>query len=180
MSKESSKLRSILTPEELSYFQGDGIDIGCGDDPIFPGCYTFDSCDGDANHIKRYLKRNYDWVYSSHCLEHMDDPYDALKQWASLVKPKGYLIFTVPDEDLYEQGHFPSIYNPSHRHTFTIAKRKSWSPVSVNVLDLIHSLDGFDVVKVELQDIGYDRNLKDTDQTQGPAMAQIMAVLRKR
>jgi len=177
--KESSKLRNILTPDELKYFKGEGMDIGCGNDPIFPDCFTFEQCDGDANNILKYVRRQYDWVYSSHYLEHMQDPAAALKDWGTLVKVGGYLIITVPDEDLYEQGHFPSIYNTEHKHTFTISKRKSWSLVSVNLLDLANNLDDFELVKIELQDMDYNRSLIGVDQTKMGAMAQIMCILRK-
>jgi len=38
---------------------------------------------------------------------------------------------------MYEGGVFPSRWNDDHKHTFTIHKDKSWSPVSINVLDLL-------------------------------------------
>ena len=65
----------------------------------------------------------------------------------------------VPDEDLYEQGVFPSRFNPDHKATFTVAKRRSWSPVSINVLDLAGGLPGGAIVSLELQDHNYDRRL---------------------
>ncbi|NDE18079.1 hypothetical protein EBZ80_24485, partial [bacterium] len=74
-----------------------------------------------------------------------------------LVKPGGHLFFIVPDEDLYEQGVFPSRFNPDHKATFTISKTRSWSPRSYNVLDLARSLTGAEIVKLALNDRGYDR-----------------------
>ncbi len=67
-----------------------------------------------------YVKRQYDFVFASHVLEHMD-PRAALEDWLSLVRPGG-LIVLVPDEDLYEQGHVPSLFNDDHKHTFTISE----------------------------------------------------------
>jgi SAM-dependent methyltransferase len=87
----------------------------------------------------------------------MDDPRAALHEWWRLVKPGGHLIVIVPDEDLYEQGVFPSRFNPEHRATFTISKARSWSPASLNVLDLACALPGGELVSVQLQDHGYDR-----------------------
>ncbi|MDR2614334.1 MAG: class I SAM-dependent methyltransferase, partial [Candidatus Accumulibacter sp.] len=107
---------------------GEGIDIGCSVNPISASAVGFDMEDGDANEITKYVNRPFDWVYSAHCLEHMYDPYKTLPEWWKLVKSGGYMIIYVPDEDLYEQGHFPSIYNPDHKTTFTIKKEKSWSP----------------------------------------------------
>jgi SAM-dependent methyltransferase len=157
--KESSKTRQIWGPLERSVLSGSGIDIGCGPDPVTPDCATFDVEDGDANEITRFVSRQFDFVYSSHCLEHMHDPRAALLQWWALVKPGGHLFFIVPDEDLYEQGFFPSRFNGDHKSTFTISKASSWSPVSVNVLDLVAALPGSQLLSVKLQDLNYDRRL---------------------
>ena len=115
--------------------------------------------DGDANEIMRYVHEQFDFVFSSHCLEHMRDPRKALLQWWALVRPGGHLFFIVPDEDLYEQGVFPSRFNPDHKATFTISKESSWSPVSVNVRELALGLPDALLVSLILQDHGYDRSL---------------------
>lgn len=156
---ETTKTRKIWGPLEVSILRGSGIDIGCGSDPVMPGVRRFDRADGDANHITRFIHEQFDFVYSSHCLEHMEDPRAALREWWQLVKPGGHLIFIVPDEDLYEQGVFPSRFNPEHRATFTISKARSWSPVSINVLDLAGSLPQAELTSVTLHDHGYDRRL---------------------
>ncbi|OLC75068.1 MAG: hypothetical protein AUH72_20950 [Acidobacteria bacterium 13_1_40CM_4_65_8] len=158
MSYEASKTRAIWGPDVMTLLTGQGLDIGCGPDPILPTVDRFDLEQGDANTITRYVHKQYDFVFSSHTLEHMVDPYAALEEWFALVKPGGHLIVLVPDEDLYEQGHFPSIFNTDHKSTFTIHKSQSWSPRSVNVTDLVRSLPA-EAVSVTLQDHGYDRRL---------------------
>ena len=65
----------------------------------------------------------------------MIEPRVALQHWLRVLKPGGHLVVTVPDEDLYEQGVWPSTFNGDHKHTFTMFKQRSWSPVSINVLD---------------------------------------------
>ena len=181
---ETSTLKNLLSEEELAWFTGRGIDIGCGRDPVTPDCRKFDRVDGDAGDIGKYVRDTFDWVYSSHCLEHLAEPETALAGWWKLVRKGGLLIVVVPDEDLYEQGHVRR-FNRAHRHTFTISKRKSWSETSINVLDLIKTLPNAEVVKVELQDIGIDRRRLTfaspaaCDFTAGNAVAQIMFVLRK-
>lgn len=52
----------------------------------------------------------YDYVHSSHCLEHLIDPREGLPYWLREVRPGAYLIVTFPDEDLYEQGIFPRTF----------------------------------------------------------------------
>jgi ADP-heptose:LPS heptosyltransferase/predicted SAM-dependent methyltransferase len=179
---ESSKLKRKLTNLQVKeWFSGQGIDIGCGKDIIYPSCIGFDKKDGDANNITKYVDRQFDFVYSSHTLEHMIDPFHALSEWWKLVKPSGTMIVTVPDEDLYEQGVFPSKWNVDHKWTFTIHKEKSWSNRSVNITNLISSLPNCEVLCIEQQSDGYVKNVqyRGIDQTKGAALAQIMFVLRK-
>ena len=159
MSRESSKTRQLWGPLEHSVLSGKGIDIGCGDDPVLPNAMPFDRAHGDANDILRYVQGEFDFVYSSHCLEHMVDVRAAIAQWWRLVKPGGVLFLIVPDEDLYEQGYWPSRFNHDHKWTFTIAKRQSWSPVSINLVDLVTSLPNGELVDIRLFDNGYDRRL---------------------
>jgi SAM-dependent methyltransferase len=94
------------------YLQGAGIDIGCGDDPVTPDCVRWDR-PNDA-----YAPQGeFDWVYSSHCLEHLDDPERALRAWWSVLKPGGHLIVIVPHRDLYEKKVvLPSLWNGEHKH----------------------------------------------------------------
>jgi SAM-dependent methyltransferase len=156
---EATKSKSHWGQLEASVLQGAGIDIGCGVDPVTLSARRFDLEDGDANKITEYVKEKFDFVFSSHCLEHMHNPQAALLEWYQLVKPGGYLFFIVPDEDLYEQGVFPSRFNSDHKATFTISKIKSWSPKSYNVFDLARSLPSAEILKLALNDLGYDRAL---------------------
>jgi len=158
MTHEASKTRALWDERVLSLIRGRGIDIGCGSDPIFPDVERFDREQGDANRLSAYISERYDFAFASHVLEHMEDPRAALEEWLSVLKPGGHLIVIVPDEDLYEQGVFPSLFNSDHKHTFTISKARSWSPRSLNVLDLVRDLGG-ELVSVELQDHGYDRRI---------------------
>lgn len=157
---ETSKTKQIWGTLEKTILAGRGIDIGCGPDPVAPDVRRFDWTDGDANRIADFVHEQFDYVFSSHCLEHMHDPKKALLQWWALVRPGGHLLFIVPDEDLYEQGVFPSRFNPDHKATFTITKEQSWSPVSINVRDLAHALPDGEVIRVDLHAHGYDRRLQ--------------------
>jgi SAM-dependent methyltransferase len=161
---ETSKTRRLWTDVEMRLLTGDGIDIGCGSDPVFPTVRRFDVGDGDANHITDYVSDTFDFVYSSHCLEHMHDARHALSEWWKLVRPGGVMMVIVPDEDLYEQGVFPSRFNPDHKATFTISKTRSWSPKSHDLLDLALALPDSELIGIALQDVAYDRTLM----TSGP------------
>jgi SAM-dependent methyltransferase len=140
---EASKTMALYPKLLTDNIHGRILDIGAGLDPITKNAEVFDKAQGDAQEVLRHFpKESFDTVFSSHCLEHMVDPLEAVTSWYSLVKPGGQLIVIVPDEDLYEQGHFPSIFNSDHKATFTISKSKSWSSKSVNCLELCTSLRG--------------------------------------
>jgi SAM-dependent methyltransferase len=173
MADESSKTKRLWGALEASVLRGDGIDIGCGTDPVFPHVTRFDLAQGDANHVSRYIDRQFDFVYASHCLEHMVDPRLALAQWWGLVKPGGVLFVIVPDEDLYEQGFWPSRFNADHKWTFTIAKHSSWSPVSINLFDLARTLPDGEIMDIRLQDAGYQRHLLSNGYRVGSAMYRV-------
>lgn len=151
------------------YLVGAGIDIGAGADsleqfyeffPLMKSCRPWDLHDGDAQYLDSIDDGTLDFVHSAHCLEHLVDPHEALKNWLRVLKPGGHLVCLIPDEDLYEQGVFPSMFNTDHKHTFTIAKASSWSPRSINVLDLLNAVaDRAEIKKIELLDATYRFNL---------------------
>ena len=157
---EASKTRKLLFPEETALLKGKGIDIGCGNDPVTPDCQRFDVEDGDANRITNHITdlESYDFVFSAHCLEHMFHPAETITDWWKLVKPGGVMVVIVPDEDLYEQGYWPSLFNPDHKATFTLGKQNSWSPVSHNLIDFAKGLPNGELLTARLQDNHYDRN----------------------
>ena len=152
------------------YLIGEGIDIGAGPDsiaqyyeffPLMKSCRGWDMPDGDAELMESVEDNSFDFVHSSHCLEHMRSPDIALDNWIRILKPGGYLVCLIPDEDLYEQGVFPSTFNLDHKHTFTIHKRNSWSKKSINLIELL-SKTAFpiEIKKIELLDstFRYDFN----------------------
>jgi hypothetical protein len=81
---------------------------------------------------------------------------------------------------MYERGRWPSI-NPDHKVTFTVYKTESWSPVSVNLIDLVREFSA----DVELERLNVVRDFfqpeVEGDQTMGPnAECAIEIVLRRR
>ena len=173
------------------YFVGRGLDVGGKPDPLalylelFPratSIRTWDWEDGDAQLLATEGDGIYDFVHSSHCLEHLVDVREGLMNWFRVVKPGGHLIVVIPDEDLYEQGVFPSTFNTDHRHTFTVWKPRSWSPASINVFDVLTALGPeADILKVERLHGTYRFGLPRVDQTLSlVAESAIEFVVRKR
>ena len=173
------------------WFVGAGLDIGGKPDPLslyagfFPALTevrVWDWEDGDAQHLAGLAAESLDFVHSSHCLEHLVDPVEGLASWFRVIKPGGFLVVTVPDEDLYEQGVFPSTHNRDHKWTFTIMKARSWSDRSVNLMELLTGLGkSADVERLALLNATFRYDLPRFDQTLTPiGECGIEFVVRKR
>ncbi len=173
------------------YFTGIGIDIGGKPDPLriymefFPllkSVKTWDLEDGDAQFMENVADNTFNFVHSSHCLEHLNDPLEGIKNWFRVIQPDGYLIITIPDEDLYEQGVFPSNFNNDHKWTFTIYKPTSWSEKSINVITFLQTLgEDAAIEKIELLDSNYRYQIPRYDQTLTPVSeCGIEIIIRKR
>jgi SAM-dependent methyltransferase len=173
------------------YFVGDGLDIGGKPDPLalyaelfcrVNSIQTWDWEDGDAQYLSGMADESIDFIHSSHCLEHLVDPVEGLRNWMRVLRPGGHLIISVPDEDLYEQGVWPSTFNLDHKWTFTISKQYSWSPKSLNIFDLIGDLGlQAEPIKVELLHANYRFGLPRYDQTLSPVgECGIEFIVRKR
>lgn len=174
-----------------TYFRGTGIDIGAGDDslaqysqqfPLMTQVRSWDLPDGDAQLMSGVADESYDFVHSSHCLEHMVNPFEAFTNWIRICRPGGHIITTIPDEDLYEQGQFPSTFNRDHKSSWTIMKRESWSPVSINLVDFLYGFrDQIEVLRIELINGAFQYDKKRYDQTlYGISECAIEFIVRRR
>ncbi len=130
------------------YFVGHGVDIGGGKDaldkfrfafPLAKSVLNYDHQGWDAQTCSNIADDEFDFLYSSHCLVHLDDPHLAFGNWLRVVRPGGWLVVDVPDEDLAEQRVFPSRFHDGHQHSFTLCKPQSWSPRSICLLDFLLS-----------------------------------------
>ena len=175
------------------YFQGRGLDIGCGNAPlssrIFNGItelVEYDNEEGtslinDGNTCSNLEDNSFDFVYSSHCLEHMDDPYSSFRHWIRVCKPGGTLFVSVPHEVLYEKCMWPSKFAP-HYSSWTL-EWESDLPKSVNVLKFIEYFEGEGLIEkifaeTVLENFSF-RNFYQ-DQTLGLAICQIDFAVRKK
>ncbi len=135
---ETSKAKARREKEGFFklYCQGKGLDIGYGGDPLVKGVRGFDWEHGDAQYIKSIKKSNYDFVYSSHVIEHMVDPAVAIKNWGAAVKPGGFLLLYLPHRDFYEKKTtLPSKWNDDHKHYFLLEDDEE--PVTIGIVPLI-------------------------------------------
>ena len=189
-----SKRRYGIGAFHSRYFVGNGVDVGGGHDPLTNNAHAFgliksiqiwDMPQGDAQYLASLADNSFDFLHSSHSLEHMRDPKIALDNWVRVVRPGGYLVITVPEEDMYERGVWPSRNNPDHKWSFTMCKEKSWNGEhSVNVLDLCKRVARVaETEKIELIRDFFNESLPNAvDQTSRSYTAEcaIEFVLRKR
>jgi SAM-dependent methyltransferase len=175
------------------WFVGFGLDIGCGFDILtkssdFPNIgdvVGYDSIlgSGDAQYLLDIADNTFDFVVSSHCLEHMKAPDVALGNWLRVLKPGGYLVTTIPEQDMYEHRHWPSRFNGDHKWSWTM-KAASVRGTGDHVIYLPSFLQSFadncDIEMLQLLTEHYDFGLADNiDQTGGLAECALEFVLRK-
>jgi ADP-heptose:LPS heptosyltransferase/predicted SAM-dependent methyltransferase len=128
---EALKVRYAVVP----YTRGAVLDMGCGPSKAFGHFIGVDSgkdtelfgiemkpdvvCDvADPEAIERtFNAESVDAIFSSHCLEHVEDYQAALKAWWTLLKDGGHLCLYLPHADLYPRIGEPGA-NPDHKHDF--------------------------------------------------------------
>lgn len=89
----------FIQPVALQFCKGFGVDVGAGAWPL-PGAEPLDASRGhDACDLPREFS-GLDFVFSSHCLEHLPDPRAALRHWVSRLRPGGVLFLYLPHPDM--------------------------------------------------------------------------------
>lgn len=126
---EASKPETIARRIEQGIFplHGYGIDVGAGPRgmpgrewwALVPGMdgavFAWDREEGDAHELPGIEPGRFDWLFSSHLLEHLERPARALARWVQVVKPGGRIVLSVPHRDLYEgKASPPSAWNREH------------------------------------------------------------------
>jgi len=133
---ETSKFRILLA----KYCQGSGLDIGFGGDAITPNAISMDlakpytktgngslNLRGDAKNLCWFKNNVLDYIYSSHLLEDFYETEEVLKEWRRVIKPRGFLILLLPDEQRYRKYRqsLGKTGNPKHKHSnFSLEKVK--------------------------------------------------------
>jgi SAM-dependent methyltransferase len=168
-------------------FTGKGLDVGGGHDSLAEAgydAYNWDLKDGDAQYLEGVKANTYDFVHSSHCLEHMKDPVIALENWIRVCKPNGYITIVIPDEELYEHNFWPSRFNSDHKWSFRMYKRGKKLPNSIDLLEFLKKpCISCELIRLERIETGFDWDLASwVDQTaQAPhAECSIEFILRKK
>jgi SAM-dependent methyltransferase len=117
---ETQKIRPLVA----RYVLGDVLDIGCGTHKISIDAIGVDIRKTSAvervvnsfdclREVKGIGDIKWDTVFSSHCLEHLKDDWQAIEDWCNLLKKNGHLILYLPDD-----AHYDNDKNPEHLHRY--------------------------------------------------------------
>jgi len=104
-------------PYALHVCKGEGFDIGCmKKEWSFPGSIPIDLSFDDEYDAMNLPGKEVDYIFSSHCLEHIDDWVDAMDYWYDTIKEGGTLFLYLPD---YSQEYWRPWNNKKHRNMFS-------------------------------------------------------------
>lgn len=80
--------------------RGEGVDVGAGSWPL-PGAIPIDTMRGPGagRSISDLPEESLDYVFSSHCLEHIEEWQEALEEWVGKLKPGGVVFLYLPHPD---------------------------------------------------------------------------------
>jgi len=143
---ETTKIRDIA----LKYCNGNGIDLGCGDEKICEEAIGIDSgldflygpnkdnrnlsCVNIRKEIydlKMFDDKSLDYVYTSHFLEHLPDPITMINDIERVLRPGGYFIVYLPDRLLYTEK------NLEHHYMWTAREFSNIIPGNFEIVEMI-------------------------------------------
>jgi SAM-dependent methyltransferase len=79
---------------------GTGIDIGADNWPLAGAIPIQNNPEQNAYRLDNFRDASLDYVFSSHCLEHLENWQEALRLWISKLKPNGILFLYLPHESM--------------------------------------------------------------------------------
>ena len=104
-------------PFAKHFCKGVGYDIGCNRlEWAYPGATAVDLLFDDEWEAYNLPNIKVDYIYSSHCLEHLPDWISALDYWTEKLKVGGVLFLYLPH---YNQEYWRPWNNRKHLHIFT-------------------------------------------------------------
>ena len=96
--------------------KGIGVDVGCNRVQwAFPGSTPIDPLINEWDAMN-FPQTNLDYIFSSHCLEHLQNWVDVLDYWTGKLKSGGVLFLYLPD---YSQVYWRPWNNLKHLNIFT-------------------------------------------------------------
>lgn len=89
-----------ITSEAKQFCTGKGIDVGASIWPLEGAIPVVSEKHQNAYLLGAFADDSLDYVFSSHCLEHLTRWKQALRLWISKLKPGGILFLYLPHESM--------------------------------------------------------------------------------
>ena len=89
----------FIAPTALQFCKGRGLDIGAGKWPL-PGAQPVDNWHPQFTDGRALPEGQWDYIFSSHCLEHLANPVAALEHWKTRLRSGGTLFLYLPHPDM--------------------------------------------------------------------------------
>lgn len=131
-------------PFALEVCKGHGVDVGCKKKEwALPGSIAVDPELGTGT-AEGLAPNGFDYIFSSHMLEHVDHWVNVLDHWHNCLKSGGVLFLYLPD---FSQEYWRPWNNRKHIHVFTPTiigayfktQPDKWKNVFVSGVDLNNS-----------------------------------------
>lgn len=108
------RLVPFIRDKALPWLAGEGLDIGCGPEKVLHSAIGVDDQSqyrGAADLVMdvhnlpdHFAGKRFDYIFSSHLLEHLADWRDVLGSWKPLLKEGGVLFLYLPN--VYANPHW--------------------------------------------------------------------------
>ena len=106
---------AFIEPVAKHFCKGKGIDIGGFFEWTLPGAKPINILNNDGFDAHHLPGKEYDYIFSSHTLEHLPDCVGALKHWKRHLKKGGVLFLYLPHPDM---EYWLPQNNRKHLHLF--------------------------------------------------------------
>ena len=130
-------------PFAKHFCSGKGYDIGCmKTEWSLPGSIPIDLDFDDPYHADNLPEGQVDYIFSSHCLEHVPDWAGTLLYWTEKLCTDGILFLYLPH---YDQKYWRPWNNRKHKHAFVpemivdFMKENGYTNIFSSQRDLNHS-----------------------------------------
>lgn len=90
----------FIEPYAKELCKGVGLDIGGVFNWFLPGAKAVNVFAGDNYDAYNIPDGEFDYIFSSHTLEHLPNPVKALEYWTQHIKPGGVLFLYLPHPDM--------------------------------------------------------------------------------
>ncbi|MCK9458628.1 MAG: class I SAM-dependent methyltransferase [Proteobacteria bacterium] len=114
----SEHAANFILPFAEKFCSGDGLDIGGLINCHFPGAKIINILNHDGYDAYNLPDGKYDYIFSSHTLEHVDNYVKALEYWITFLQPSGVLFLYLPHPDM---EYWLPQNNRKHLHSFVPA-----------------------------------------------------------